>query len=319
MGKLLFILLTLALDGIIPAGDAFLRPLQKRDSILVADQLEYGFELKDVDKGTVLALPDYSVLSNDTLTLVRGWKIDTLKRHKRKGTFNIRGTVVVAPFEEGTYRMPPVFLLREQRDSIDTLGFAGVEFRVAEFPVDTARVQQNKLLPLMTYPITFAELLPWILGGLAFSALIAGLIIYLKRRRARFSPKEKKDPAHVVALRELDRYRDRKFWAPEKQKAFYSGVTDALKNYIDERFTIDAPEMTTAELFAALKGNKDIEPDMFAEMKNLFESADFVKFAKFTASDEENAKVLPTAVRFVTSTYQAEVEQQAETEKGGQA
>ena len=36
-----------------------------------------------------------------------------------------------------------------------------------------------------------------------------------------------------------------------------------------------------------------------------------MKFAKYYASDEDNASVLPVAVRFVTSTYQAEVEEDA--------
>ena len=34
-----------------------------------------------------------------------------------------------------------------------------------------------------------------------------------------------------------------------------------------------------------------------------------MKFAKFTASDEDNAKALPVAVRFVTSTYQSDLEE----------
>ena len=33
-----------------------------------------------------------------------------------------------------------------------------------------------------------------------------------------------------------------------------------------------------------------------------------MKFAKYVASDEDNASVLPLAVRFVTETYQTEVE-----------
>ena len=45
-------------------------------------------------------------------------------------------------------------------------------------------------------------------------------------------------------------------------------------------------------------------------MRELFERADFVKFAKFTASEEENAAALPVAVRFVTSTYQTDVEEE---------
>jgi hypothetical protein len=50
-------------------------------------------------------------------------------------------------------------------------------------------------------------------------------------------------------------------------------------------------------------------------MKSLFERADFVKFAKFTATDEENATVLPQAVHFVTATYQAELEEETQTEE----
>ena len=38
------------------AGDAFLKPLQKRDSVLIADQLKYGFRLDNVKAGTALAL-----------------------------------------------------------------------------------------------------------------------------------------------------------------------------------------------------------------------------------------------------------------------
>ena len=69
-------------------------------------------------------------------------------------------------------------------------------------------------------------------------------------------------------------------------------------------------EMTTAEIFDNMKAT-DAPEDLLAEIRDLFERADFVKFAKFTASDEDNASALPVAVRFVTSTYQADVEEAA--------
>ncbi len=78
------------------------------------------------------------------------------------------------------------------------------------------------------------------------------------------------------------------------------------------RFEFDAREMTTAEIFGALKGNKDITPELYGAAKELFELADFVKFAKHIASRDENAAALPTAVSFVTSTYRAEPEEQTE-------
>ena len=72
--------------------------------------------------------------------------------------------------------------------------------------------------------------------------------------------------------------------------------------------------MTTAEIFNDMK-NTDVPADLLEELKELFERADFVKFAKFTASDEDNAKALPSAVRFVTSTYQTELEDENENNK----
>jgi hypothetical protein len=112
-------------------------------------------------------------------------------------------------------------------------------------------------------------------------------------------------------LRKLDKYRGNKLWVPEKQKEFYSGVTDTLREYMAERYGIAAMEMTTSEIFKDMK-QTDAPSDLLDELKDLFERADFVKFAKFTASDDDNAKVLPAAVRFVTSTYQTELEQEQE-------
>ena len=55
---------------------------------------------------------------------------------------------------------------------------------------------------------------------------------------------------------------------------------------------------------------QDVPQDLLAEVKELFERADFVKFAKFVASDDDNASVLPLAVRFVTETYQTDIEKE---------
>jgi hypothetical protein len=108
-------------------------------------------------------------------------------------------------------------------------------------------------------------------------------------------------------------------WAPEKQKTFYSGVTDALREYISARYDIGAMEMTTTEIFEGMKAT-DVPSELKGELKELFERADFVKFAKYVASEEENASALPLAVRFVTSTYQSDVENNVETteNKGGE-
>jgi hypothetical protein len=71
-------------------------------------------------------------------------------------------------------------------------------------------------------------------------------------------------------------------------------------------------EMTSGELFNEMKNVEELTPEQIAQIKDLFETADFVKFAKFVASDEDNASAVPKAVRFVTETYQTELEKDSE-------
>lgn len=310
--RLLTLILFAALD-LVPKGNAFLNNLQKRDSILIADQVEYGFELDSVAKGTVIALPDFSSISGDTLTLVEGWKLDTLRISRKKDMMDIRGRVVFAPFEEGIYELPPIMVARSRGKVSDTLLFEAAKMDVRTMPVDTASFQPHDIKGIITYPVTFREVLPWLLGSLALVLLLAlSIWLIMRYRERKYGPAVPAEPAHITALRLLDKYRGSKYWAPDKQKAFYSGVTDVLKTYIDARFGVDAPEMTTAELFDALKDCQDITPDMYDGLKDMFERADFVKFAKHLANDDENASVLPLAVRFVTSTYQSTLGEEQE-------
>lgn len=321
--NLLTIILAAVLD-IVPGGDAVLEQLKKRDSILIADQMRYSVTVSGMDKESGIFLPDLSSVSNDTLTLLGSWQLDTLSGGKAvrsrnakaaekilRKPFDLRASIILVPFEEGRYQLPDIPVVRSRADRSDTLLFKGVEMEVKTMPVDTTTFEIHDIKGQILYPVTFKELLPWIGGGLLAAGLIAlGVWLIMRASKRKQEALKPKDPAYIVALRELDKYRSDKFWAPEKQKAFYSGITDALKFYIDDRFGVDAPEMTTAELFDALKSDKDISPEMFNSLKELFERADFVKFAKHVVSDEENAKALPLAVSFVTTTYQADIEKE---------
>ena len=305
----LILILALMLD-VVPSGQAYLKPLTPRDSVLVADQLEYGFQLDSVRPGTSLALQDFSMVSNDTLTLVRNWKIDTLKRSG--SGMQIRGNIIIAPFEEGEYTLPQIAVRREDATGrVDTLLFDAPSLEVCTMPVDTAAFVPHDIKGQMGYPLTFKEIAPWIAAFWLLAVFVILVVCLVKMRRSRSSGElqHSDDPPHIVALRRLDKFRGNVYWAPEKQKAFYSGITDALKDYIEERFGVDAPEMTTSELFSALKKEKDISPELYSDMLQLFERADFVKFAKLIATDEQNAAALPVAVRFVTGTYRTEPEE----------
>ena len=301
---------------------SFLQPLQERDSILIADQVRYGFDLSQVEEGTVFGFPQLKDTLMTNIRIVENWGMDTLKVKKQKkgqpGLMDLRGGITITSFDEGTYILPPLAVQRVTKDGIvDTLVFDPQRMEVKTMPVDTATFKPHDIKGQMTYPVTFREVAPWVAGGLAFAGLVALAVWLIVRYRRRHDPEYiHKDPPHIVALRKLDKFRGNAMWVPEKQKAFYSGITDALREYISERYGIGAMEMTTAEIFEDMKST-DAPKELLAELKDLFERADFVKFAKFVASDEDNASALPMAVRFVTSTYQVDVESDT-SEKGGE-
>jgi hypothetical protein len=327
---LIYILLSLSLSVALTAQDttglqlkgqvvqmtgSFLEQLQERDSVLIADQLLYGFELKQVEEGTRFALPEWKNDERGGVMAVSPWMVDTVKvKRQKKGMprlLDIRGSLLITSFDEGEYELPAIMVGRLSKDGIlDTLVFDPIRVEVKTMPVDTATFVPHDIKGQVRYPLTVEEVIPWLVAFWIVAVLVIVTVCLVMMRKRKDNPAYvRQDPAHIVALRKLDTFRGNKMWAPEKQKAFYSGVTDALREYISSRYGISALEMTTAEIFADMK-NSDVPKELLAEVKELFERADFVKFAKYVASDDDNASVLPLAVRFVTETYQTEVEEE---------
>lgn len=313
-------------DRWIHVDGEFVRQLQQRDSILIGDQLEYGFRLEGVEDGTVIGFPK---LQESVFELIEDWT-EKVVDHRSQGEglpllLDIEASIKVAAFEEGAYSLPPIVIGRVSPDGkVDTLFFDPIEVEIKTMPIDTATFEVHPMKGLIRTPFNwdefvytvkeywtvFVDVLPWILAGKwVLILIIVGIcIVLIKDRKGKVAENVVSEPAHIVALRKLDAFRSNAMWVPEKQKDFYTGVTDALREYISRRYGISAMEMTTAELFKAAENLEDFPSDLRDQLRDLFETADFVKFAKFIASDEDNASAVPKAVRFVTQTYQLELE-----------
>ena len=222
--------------GIIAMKGVFLAPRTQRDSVLIGDQLMYGVELRLVEEGTDFAFPEWKNDPRGGIMAVSPWLIDTVKVTKQKKgmprLLDIKAGLVITSFDEGLYELPQIILQRSSKDGIvDTLYFEPMRLEVKTMPVDTATFVPHDIKGQIRYPVTFAEVMPWLgLFWLCSMLIILVACLIIMNRRRNDPAFAHKDPAHIVALRKLDSYRGNKLWAPEKQKTFYSGVTDTLRD-----------------------------------------------------------------------------------------
>lgn len=88
----------------------------------------------------------------------------------------------------------------------------------------------------------------------------------------------------------------------EDQKTYYTLLTDVLRKYIKERFGFNAMEMTSSEIISRLRSEGDDK--MTSELRELFTTADLVKFAKYSTLINENDANLVNAIEFINTTKQ---------------
>ena len=112
---------------------------------------------------------------------------------------------------------------------------------------------------------------------------------------------------HQKAMKEIEAIKADKMVMSENQKEYYTKLTDTLRKYIEERYGFRAMEMTSSEIIDRLTETQDSQA--LDELRLLFNTADLVKFAKYSILINENDMNLVNAIEFINKT---KVENQVE-------
>ena len=105
-------------------------------------------------------------------------------------------------------------------------------------------------------------------------------------------------------MMKIQQIKEVKIWQSEDSKEYYTQLTDTLRQYINERYGFNAMEMTTSEIIEHLQEVTD--ENAIAELRELFETADLVKFAKYSTLINENDRNLVNAIEYINSTKKEE-------------
>jgi CHASE3 domain sensor protein len=102
-------------------------------------------------------------------------------------------------------------------------------------------------------------------------------------------------------MKEIEQIKADKMVSSENQKEYYTKLTDTLRRYIEERYGFSAMEMTSSEIIERLMQTDQQSLD---ELRQLFMTADLVKFAKYSTMINENDANLVNAIDFINQTKQ---------------
>lgn len=254
------------------------------------------------DAGQRIDFPLFSDTIVTGLEILPPVKTDTVYLDKKK-RMTVTRNYTVTSFDSTFYFIPPFQIYV---DSVPYSAKNGLALAVYMFDVDSdnpdAFFGPKDILPM---PITWKEIrrpLLMLLGVILFAVIAILSIISLKNdkpiiHRIKVVPKV---PAHEKALQEIERIRTEKLSHSEDAKGYYTALTDVIRVYMNERYGINATEMTSYEILDSLKSVQDSES--LLELKDLLSTADLVKFAKFKPLLNENDQNLVNAMEFVNKT-----------------
>ena len=229
--------------------------------------------------------------------------------HKDSATVGIDNGMAVfthkyrlTSFDGKLYYLPP-FTVKVNDKAFKSKSLA---LKVLEVPVDTTKLDQfYGPKDVQDNPFEWSDwsAVFW-LSVLMLVVMIVAYWLYLRLRDNKpiiASIKiVKKLLPHQKALKEIEVIKAEKMVTSENQKEYYTKLTDTLRKYIEERYGFSAMEMTSSEIIDRLTETQDRQA--LDELRMLFQTADLVKFAKYSTLINENDMNLVNAIEFINKT-----------------
>jgi len=282
-------------------------------NIKIGEQIEYKISVQAPADAAVV-FPEGQTFG--ALEMVKTNPTDTLKE---KGKFRLEKAYYLTQFDEGKYTIPQQKIQISHKDFYTD----SLLVEVHNVAVDTLKQPLYDAKPIaeVTSPSS-SHLWLWIVLGIVALLLTAAALYFFVFRKKKLSAEEerKKLPPFERAIQDLKDLQNSKYLIESKHKAYYTRLTDIVKEYLEDEVHILAKESTTDELLAKINnlqktGKLYLSTETINNLKCVLQNADLVKFAKSKPSDNNAEYDRETIENVVIKTKEAIpiVETEAET------
>ena len=141
-----------------------------------------------------------------------------------------------------------------------------------------------------------------ILAVIAVIAIIIALIMYMKKKKAAKEIIIPRPPAHETALKALRELMEKDYIRTGNIQEYYFELSNIVRHYLEDRFSMQAPEMTTEEFLVLLRDTDKLNADQKALLRQFLAHCDMVKFAKHLPDEHEIESSYEHAKRLIEQT-----------------
>jgi hypothetical protein len=237
-------------------------------------------------------------------------KTDTIVNKNDPFLFTQSKTLYITSFDSGYWAIPPF------RFDVNT-DTAGIMTEPLLLQVSTIAVDTTQAIKDIKGP--YEEEYTWVdwlkdhmyvvYGTLALIVAVIIILVIIRRMRKVQLPLVVEEapqvPAHVTAFEKLEKLKAEKLWQEGKLKLYHSRLTDILREYIENRFKIQALEQTTDEILFGFR-NAAVDEESKQKLKMVLTLADLVKFAKEQPLADENETSMNNVYDFIHGTKREE-------------
>ena len=228
-----------------------------------------AIELLPPPLGANLGAFDVKDYETDITTRLRGGRIKSENRF------------VLSTFTTGNYLIPPIPMVFEFPDGTRKVILSeSVLIKVLSLLLNTDDSLDIKPLKSQyEFERDYTRYFIW--GSLAFLIIaLAGYLLWRKLRGKGEAEFIDLRPAWEIAFEKLAILEQKKLIDEEKFKTFYLELTDILRAYLGRMYARNIVDMTTEEFFS-IYARIGLPTDAEQELKEYFDHADLVKFAKY--------------------------------------
>lgn len=273
-------------------------------TILLGDQIQLNFKITKPSNTEYLSADFKTTLDSiEQLELIEIKQPSTTSIGSNEV---VNQSILITSFEDGTHQIPQFLFSSQSNGNVETALSNPVYLKVSPIEIDTT-AELRPIKNIIEEKIKLSDWIHYVLIPLAI-LLAIGLIIFLitrikRKKRAAVPVLEKKVfvPAHIIAYKKIMALQEKELWQKGKIKPYYSEISYIAREYLENRYHINALESVTHEIIPELK-EKGIQEQLQQQFIKTLRTADMVKFAKVKPSEDTHHSVIEQLKEFIKAT-----------------